>query len=343
MPKVSIIGLGLIGGSIGLALKRVATTDVLIVGYDRDSRVARRALQAGAVKQEVPLMQQAVDGADLVIVATPIINMRSVFEEMSSYLQPGMIVTDTASTKTDVMAWARAILPQGVHFVGGHPMAGKEASGPQAAEETLFDGRPYCIVPALDASGGAVKSVVGLARALGASPFFLDAEEHDAYAAAISHLPLVASLALFRLVHSSSSWPELANMAGPAFRDLTRLASGSPEMSHDIFLTNRSNVLHWIERYITELQNLSDMISRDDSESLFRTLAETQMERDTFVMNPPRRDEAEASEIDIPTATESFLNSMAGTMWRKHAKDAIDSVEAAAKEREQEERLRRRP
>ena len=342
MPKVSIIGLGLIGGSIGLALKRVATPDVLVVGYDRDSRVAQRAKNAGAVKQEVQLLQQAVDGADLIIVATPIVNMRVVFEEIAPYLKPGMIVTDTASTKTDVMSWARSILPAGVHFVGGHPMAGKESSGPQAAEETLFDGRPYCIVPAVDASGGAVRSVVGLASALGSQPFFLDAEEHDAYAAAISHLPLVSSLALFNLVQGSSSWPELANMAGPAFRDLTRLASGSPEMSHDIFLTNRSNVLHWIERYIAELQRLSDMISGDDSESLFRMLVETQMERDTFIMSPPQREEAEASEIDIPTATESFLNSMAGTLWRQRAKDAVEGMEASVKEREREERLRRR-
>jgi prephenate dehydrogenase len=342
MPKVSIIGLGLIGGSIGLALKRVATPDVMVVGYDRDARVAQRARTAGAVQQELPQIDQVIDGADLIIVATPIVNMRSVFEEMAPYLKPGMIVTDTASTKADVLRWARAILPAGVHFVGGHPMAGKESSGPQAAEETLFDGRSYCIIPAVDAGGGAVRTVVGLAQALGARPFFLDAEEHDAYAAAISHLPLVTSLALFNLIRESTSWPELATMAGPAFRDLTRLASGSPEMSHDIFLTNRSNVLHWIERYIAELQRLQDMIESDDSESLYRMLAETQMERDTFIMNPPRRVEAEPPDVELPTASESFLNAMAGTLWRQRSKDMLEGMEERAREREREDRLRRR-
>jgi prephenate dehydrogenase len=132
-------------------------------------------------------------------------------------------------------------------------MAGREKAGLQEAEAEMFDDRPYCIVPSVDAVGGAVNAVVGLVQALGGKPFFLDADEHDAYVAAISHVPLISSVALFNLARRSNAWPELANISGPAFKDLTRLASGEPEMGHDIFITNRENVLHWLHRYMSEL------------------------------------------------------------------------------------------
>jgi prephenate dehydrogenase len=338
---VAIIGLGLIGGSIGLALKRAEPVDTEIVGFDRDPEVGARALKAGAVQRLAPTLADAVSDATMVVVATPIISLRKVFEEMAPKLKRGTVVTDTASTKGDVLRWARDLLPQGVHFVGGHPMAGKEKTGPAAAEETLFQGRAYCLVPSVDAQPGAVSAVMGLAEAIGARPFFLDADEHDSYAAAISHVPLIASVALFNLARGSAAWPELATLAGPGFKDLTRLASGDPGMGQDIFMTNRVNIGHWLQRYIHELHKLSDLIDGTDGEALFRFLAEAQIERDNFIENPPQRKET-GPDIEMPSVTQNFVDMMAGSLWRDRAKEVTDAIEERMAARDRAERLRRR-
>jgi prephenate dehydrogenase len=340
--KLAIIGLGLIGGSLGLALRRAEPQNTEVIGFDRELEVGARALQARAIDRVARSVREAVEDATLVVVATPIINVRNVFEEMAPHLGRGTVVTDTASTKGDVMRWARDILGRNVHFIGGHPMAGKETSGPAAAEESLFDGRPYVVIPSVDAAPGAVNAVIGLVQAIRAQPVFLDADEHDSYAAAISHLPLLTSIALFNLARGSAAWPELAGMAGPAFRDLTRLASGEPEMSHDIFSTNRANVLHWLERYITELRRLGELVETADPETLFRSLAETNLERETFLVSPPERPDGGPPAADLPSPVDSLMGTLAGALWQSRAKEMTDVLEERQRERAREERLRRR-
>lgn len=340
MGTLAIVGLGLIGSSMGLALRAAEPRNTEVIGYDRDPDVATKSHKMGAVQRLAPTLEAAVAEANMVIIATPIVNARKVFETIAPHLKGGAVITDTASTKQDILRWAREILPQNIHFVGGHPMAGKETSGPGSAEPGLFKDRPYCVVPSVDATPGAVSSVVGLAQAIGAKPFFLDAAEHDAYAAAISHVPLVASLALFNLARQSAAWPELAAMSGPAFKDLTRLASGSPEMSHDIFLTNRENLRHWLGRYVDQLQELSKLIATDEGEALFRTLAEAQFERDNFLLNPPEREDPGGHQ-EMPSANQSFMAMMAGSLWTDRAKDLTDSYEERVSQREREERMHR--
>ena len=200
---------------------------------------------------------------------------------------------------------------------------------------------PTVSSPVLDAHPGAVNAVVGLAQAIGATPFFLDPDEHDAYAAAISHVPLVSSIALFKLARGSQAWPELAAMSGPAFKDLTRLASGEPEMTHDIFMTNKDNLVHWLDRYIAELKKLSEMIQTSEPEALFRDVAETQIERETFLMNPPRREEP-GQGSDMPSAADSFMTMLGGALWTNRAKEITDTLEKRADDRERERRLHRR-
>ena len=342
MGRLAIVGLGLIGGSIGLALKRAAPVNTTVVGYDENPEVMGRALKAGVVDEVERTLERAVKDATMVIVATPIVSMRQIFREIAPHLQDKCVVTDTASTKKDVLRWAKAELPHNVYFVGGHPMAGREKGGLHQAEAGLFDDRPYCIVPSVEAIEGAVNAVVGFAAALGARPFFLDAEEHDAYVAAISHVPLVSSVALFNLARKSNAWPELANISGPAFRDLTRLASGEPELGHDIFLTNRENVLHWLQRYIGELQRLSDLIEAEsEEEALFRTLAEAQIEREQFMDRLPEREDARWA-VEMPTASDAFMTMMTGALWQERAKQAQEAIVERTRERAREESMRRR-
>lgn len=342
MGKVTIIGLGLIGGSMGLALKRAQPENTEICGFDQNQEVMIRAHKAKVVDTIAPTIQHAVADANVVIVCTPIVTMRRVFREMAPHLQRSTVVTDTGSTKADVLRWANEELPKTVSFVGGHPMAGKEKQGLHEAEETLFDGKPYIVVPAVDAAQGAVNQVVALAQVVGAEPRFLDAEEHDSYAAAISHLPLLTSIALFNLAKGSNAWPELAAMSGPGFRDLTRLASGEPEMSHDIFLTNRENVLHWLNRYIGELQKLADMVeSREDTETLFKTLTDTQLARNKFLEELPRHPDA-VQYVDYPDSTETFMTMLTGTLIQNRAKELTSFLEEQGRKDEEAERLKQR-
>jgi prephenate dehydrogenase len=308
---MAIIGLGLIGGSLGLALKAAKLTNVEIVGYDTDTIAAVDARRRGAVDKTEPTLQRATADAGLVILATPIIAVRQVMEEMASGLRENCVVTDTASTKALVMDWAGQLLPPSVSFVGGHPMAGKETAGIANADAKLFAGKPYCIIPSPNATEGAARLVVGLVHLIGAQPLFIDAEEHDRYVAAVSHLPLVMSTALFTLARSSPAWPELAALASSGFRDVTRLASGDPELSHDICLTNREGILHWLDRMSEELCRYRGLLAEEGrEEDLFKLFTQAQLDRDTYMTaGPPSRPRVAA---DVPDAGEQLVALLVG-------------------------------
>lgn len=252
------------GASLGLALKKTNPEHVEIVGYDREPSAASAAIQRCAVDRVQSDLTSAVKGANIVIIATPVLTIREVLKEIAPALPDGCLVTDTGSTKTNVLAWAKEYLPPKVSFVGGHPMAGKEKSGVEAADAELFQGCPYCIVPPKKASSKAVRSIVSIAELVGARPFFIDASEHDRFVAAISHLPLVISAALVSATASDPEWSKMAALASSGYRDLSRLASGSPKMSRDICLTNRDALVQWIDRFIKELGRYRGLLLEGD-------------------------------------------------------------------------------
>jgi len=258
--RITIIGLGLIGGSIGLALRR-AGAGFEVVGFARRPEVASRALELGAVDRTEGSLISAVKDAELVLIATPAMAMKEILAEIGGSLREGSIVTDTASTKAEVMDWAEVTLPPSVSFIGGHPLAGKETSGIEAADGDLFQGCTYCLTAGRGAAQEARDTVAGLVRQIGANPLFIDASEHDSLVAGISHLPLLISVALIAATTKSPSWPQMAGLAASGFRDLTRLASGDPRMSRDICLTNREPILRWIDDYIEELRALRRLVS----------------------------------------------------------------------------------
>ena len=331
MPRLVIIGLGLIGGSLGLALKRAQLEELEIVGHDAERGIAGRARKLGAIDREARQAASAVEGAALVIIATPILQVAKVLEEIAPALGEGTVVTDTASTKREVLRWAGELLPEEVAFVGGHPIAGKEQSGLDAADASLFEGRPWAITPAVDAPEQAVRTVESLIALAGAQPVLIDAEEHDSYLAAVSHLPLLLSTALFSLASRSQAWPDLAQLAGPGFRDTTRLASSSPDLSHDICLTNRENLLHWLDRYGEELSRFRRLIDEsEDREALIETFFKTQASRDAFLREPPPRP-GPAQEADIPGAAERMLSFMVGEYVVRRTKEVEGLLERRAR------------
>ena len=262
MQRISIIGLGLIGGSIGLGLRRWSDANgksgssaLDITGFDTDLEQQHYAKKINAVHRTEWDLAKAVRNADVVILATPVAAMKELFGDIAPHLKAGATVTDTGSTKAEVLAWADELLPRTVGFVGGHPMAGK-AQSIEAAEADLFKGATWCVAPSLHAGEEAIRNVLGMIAALDAEAYFIDPAEHDAYVAGVSHLPFVLSAALMNAVSTDASWRDMKTLSAGGFRDMSRLAAGSPEMHRDIVLTNRDAVRRWIATYINVLERL---------------------------------------------------------------------------------------
>jgi prephenate dehydrogenase len=273
MQHVTIIGLGLIGGSIGLALRRWSDEhgDALrLVGFDDDMDKQTRAKRMGAVHETQWSLTDAVTSADIVVVATPVGAMPAVFEHIGPHLKRGAIVTDTGSTKGNVLEWAR-VLPEHVQFVGGHPMAGKSESL-EAADANLFTGATWVVCPAVNASEQAVQSVLGIVAATGAEAYFTDPVEHDSYVAGISHLPFLIAATLVNAVTADPSWRDMRSLVASGFRDTTRLALGNPVMHRDILLTNRAAASRWIDQMVESLEEMRSLLGSDEEAAGARIL-----------------------------------------------------------------------
>ena len=272
--RVGIIGTGLIGASLGLALKRL-TPPPQIIGFDLSSDSRRAASGQKAVDRATGNLAEAVRDADLVIVATPVRAVELVFREIAPLIRPGTVVTDTGSTKRQILSWAAELLPEGVSFVGGHPMSGRATAGVYDASADLFANAVYCITPPTTADPKAVEQMTKLVEAIGAVPYFVEPDEHDGLVAGISHLPYVLSAALMRAVARDRGWREARTIAAGGFATATHLSDGDPRMFADICLTNRDQVIRQIDRITDELASLRAAIAASD-ETIFERFSEAQ-------------------------------------------------------------------
>ena len=321
MPKIAIVGTGLIGTSIALGLKQARAQNLELVGTDLERRSRDGAQKRNAFDRIEVAFTAAVRDADIVVLATPVMAMRDVLETIAPHVQQGCIVTDVGSSKRVVLEWAEELLPQSVDFVGGHPMAGKESSGPEAADADLFQGKAYCIIPGAGASNQAVSEVTGLAEALGAVPYFIGAQEHDSYVAAVSHLPFMLSVALVGCTSKSANWGDMAQLASTGYRDLSRLASGDPVMHRDICVTNPEDILAWVDSFIRELYEMRRLLANDegndrgpDGEAIRQMFQEASDARAGLLagaVNPSARTQPVAPEI--PSFTENLGRMLLGT------------------------------
>ena len=262
MEKIAIVGTGLIGTSLGLAIRQNMPKDATVVGTDRDRGNSSEAQKMGALDKVENSIRSAVEGADMVVVAVPVTAIRDVFDAISPHLSQGCLVTDTGSSKGEVMRWADEALPSHVNFVGGHPMAGKETAGPKHAEAGLFRNKTYCVIPSTRARADAVNRWVKIVEGIGARHYFIDAGEHDSFVAAVSHLPALLSVALVRTTSQSPSWADIAKVASTGYRDITRLASGDPIMHRDICATNSEYIVSWIDAFLFELYDMRQRVIR---------------------------------------------------------------------------------
>jgi len=286
--QAAIIGVGLIGGSLGMILRRKGLAS-RVIGVGRRIENLKTAVQLGAIDRYVVDPKDGVKDADLVVLATPVDTYDRHLKEWASCLKPGTIVTDVGSVKGGLVEESERVMPADVHFVGAHPIAGKEKTGVVAASEQLFAGARCILTPTKRTNPLALEQVCIMWQETGSIVLTMDPHLHDKILGAVSHLPHVAAFALMNaLIDIRAQVPalDLAGHSGGGLRDTTRIAASSPEMWRDIFLWNRDNLTAFIEAYERSLGELKRLIRTGDAAGIEKALERAKQEREKFPAKP---------------------------------------------------------
>ena len=266
MSQITIVGLGLIGASIGLALKELGQ-NYEIVGHDKDRKAMDRAIKQGAVDKTHWNLIAACEEADMIILAIPINDIAATMEAIKLDLKSGCLLMDTAPLKRPAQKAAEEHLPDDVHFIGSDPvLRHSENISAEDASADLFRDATWTLCPLETVNAEAVKVAANMVAALGATPYFLSPEEHDGLMAAAESLPLMLSGALMHAVSVSESWPEIRRMAGAQFEQTTQMPDFDAEALTETVFDNRDNIIHWIETMIAELQGWSHALENEEEE-----------------------------------------------------------------------------
>lgn len=267
VPVLAVVGIGLIGGSFAAALRRAGQVD-RVLGVGRSQASLDRALALGLIDEAVDL-EQAAGRADLILLATPVGAMRAVLDALRPHLPPRTLITDAGSTKADVAAIAREALGERVsQFLPGHPIAGSEMTGPEAADHTLYHGRKVVLTPLAETPVAARDWLTQIWETCGAHVLLMDPERHDRVLASVSHVPHFLAAAYMAQVSREGDADLRLSLAGTGFRDFTRIAAGSSEVWRDIFLSNRSAVLDELDAFGQALDELRQALEGPDPRAL---------------------------------------------------------------------------
>ncbi|HHT79039.1 MAG TPA: prephenate dehydrogenase [Actinobacteria bacterium] len=264
--NISVIGLGLIGGSLAISLKNIKK-DIIVTGFDRDSEAVSVALYRKIIDIAAGSYKEAVIDADLVIIATPVRLIADIAFEIKDHLKPDTIVTDVGSAKLNIVEKINKILPKGVIFIGGHPMAGSENEGVLSAKPDLFLNAYYILTPTDTTKSEALVSLHNLFTKIGAKVITVSPIEHDKIVSLISHLPHILSTNLVALVDSrQKDIKNLFKLCAGGFRDMTRIAASNPKMWVDISLENKEEIINSINDYISFLNKFKESLLNDNEE-----------------------------------------------------------------------------
>ena len=284
-PKVTLVGVGLLGGSLGLALKARKLVGH-VEGYVRRAASVTECEQLGVVDHATTDLLAAVRDADLVVFCTPLAQMRPLAEQCATTLKPGVLVTDVGSVKGPVVTELESLFAKaGAQFIGSHPMAGGEKTGPAAARADLFE-RAVCIVtPGTKTPAKLAKQMEDFWAALGGRPLRLTPDQHDSLVARSSHLPHIVAAELANYVLSPAHPKEQSALCAAGFRDTTRIAAGSPEMWRDIALANRKHLARALGVFIEDLQEFQRALEAGDAKAMDEFFETAKHRRDEWVRN----------------------------------------------------------
>jgi len=277
LRQTTVIGLGLLGGSISLAVLR-SFTRVKVIGYTHRPFTRTKARQLAVATEIVDCLKSSVSEADLVILATPIVTFEKIFSEIADALPSSCIVTDVGSTKVLPHRWAAKKLPKSVHYVGSHPIAGSEQRGIEFARDDLFDGTMCILTMTKKTNRQAVQTLKKFWSKLGCSVKLMTPTEHDRIFANVSHLPHITAAALINANNN-----EELKFAGKGFMDTSRIASGPANIWADVLLTNANNTTKGIDKVIAELVKLKKAIKKENKREIEKLLAKAKAKRATLI------------------------------------------------------------
>ncbi|MBC7247734.1 MAG: prephenate dehydrogenase/arogenate dehydrogenase family protein [Actinobacteria bacterium] len=265
--RVGILGTGLIGGSMGMAIRAERLAES-VTGYDADGRMLQEAMRRGAVQETAGSARELASLCDLVIVAVPVRAIPAVLSDIAGYLRPGTTVSDVGSVKTGIVEAARRVLPGHCHFVGGHPLAGSEQRGVEFADPALFRDAYYVLTPTGDCDAEAYSRLHALITSLGARVIAMEPGLHDHAVSVISHLPHVTAMGLMNLALLRAEKHPLLALAAGGFRDVTRIAASDPALWLDILMENRVAVGESLQEFIDALRRVRELLREGREEEL---------------------------------------------------------------------------
>lgn len=279
--RAALIGTGLIGGSLGIALREKGLVSE-IVGFDRDSGAVKDALKKGAIDRTANTPVEAVKKADLVILAVPVLSTLDLLKEISLSVEKETLITDVGSTKAWIMEAVENVLPEEATFIGGHPMAGSEESGIAGADPALLENAIYVLTPGTKTDPKHTERLSSMISAIRAEPLILEPLAHDRIVASVSHLPHLTAAALVQSVAGTDDLELIKTLAAGGFRDSTRIALGNPDIWRDIFISNRWALLAALKRYKESLTNLEQYLTALNAEGLEEYLQQARDYRKTI-------------------------------------------------------------
>jgi prephenate dehydrogenase len=287
--QLGVIGCGLMGGSFALAMKRAGLVK-RVVGYSKSPSTTERARQMGVIDVEAPSALLAVSGADIVLLAVPVAATEATFKAIRHLVTANMLVMDVGSTKRDVVDAARRVLRDHVgSFVPAHPIAGKEVSGVDHADPDLYHGRQVILTPIEKTQVAQLKKAQELWEALGCHVQQMAPEQHDAAFAAVSHLPHMIAFALMHAIVNQPQGKDFLALAGPGFKDFTRIAAGDPKMWRDVLLANRHELVEQAKMFQRSLHNMLQLAEDGSGEKLEEMLAQASTTRAHWRMGQKAR------------------------------------------------------
>ena len=283
--QLGVIGCGLMGGSFALALKRGGLVRK-VVGYSKSPSTTERARKLGVIDVAAESALQAVAGSDCVLLAVPVAASEATFKAIRHLVEPGLLVMDVGSTKRDVVDAARRTLRERVSsFVPAHPIAGKEVAGVANADATLYSGRQVILTPLSQTAPELVQKATDVWSAIGSQVLRMTPENHDAAFAAVSHLPHLLAFAYFNSVANQPAGRDFLSLAGPGFRDFTRIAAGDPAVWRDILMSNREEILRQSMRFRHTLDAIEHVMRGGNAEALEDLVRKASDARANWQMN----------------------------------------------------------
>jgi prephenate dehydrogenase len=274
--QLGVIGCGLMGGSFALALKRAGLVK-RVVGYSKSPSTTERAKKLGVIDIAAESALLAVSGSDVVLIAVPVAASETTFKAIRHLVEPGVLLMDVGSTKTDVVQAAQRTLTHNLGcFVPAHPVAGKESGGIQHADALLYSGRHVILTPIAQTSPDMLQKATDVWAAIGSQVLRMTPQNHDAAFAAVSHLPHLLAFAYFSSVANQADGRDYLSLAGPGFRDFTRIAAGNPEVWRDILMANRTEVLNQLDLFrstLAQFEAVMEAANPEELESMIREVS----------------------------------------------------------------------